>query len=69
MNLKAGDVVIRRRAGTLITSFAAVRDDGVMPGDWMVGSLTDARAWATDTVATTKATVHETDQDGRPFSN
>ena len=25
--------------------------------------------WATDTVATTKGTVHEIDQDGRPFSN
>ena len=71
MNLKAGDVVIRRRAGTSITSFATVKDDDVMPGprDWMIGSLTDARAWATDTVATTKGAIHETDQDGRPFLN
>ncbi len=69
MNLKAGDVVIRRKVGTSTTSFAAVTDDGVMPGDWMIGSLIDALAWATDTVATTKGAVHEIDQDGRPFSN
>ena len=68
MNLKAGDVVIRRKAGISTTSFAAVTDDGVMPEDWMIGSLTDALAWATETMAT-NSTVHEIDQDGRPFSN
>ena len=59
MNLNAGDVVIRRKAGILTTSFAAVRDDGVLPRDWMIGSLADARAWATETVATTKGAVYE----------
>ena len=71
MNLKAGDVVIRTKAGISIASFATVRDHGMMPGpgDWMTGTLTDARAWATKVLAMTKGTVHETHLDGRPFSN
>ncbi len=68
MNLKAGDVVIRRKAGTSITSVATVRDDGVLPMVWRIGTLAEAQAWATKTIATTKGTVHETDQRGRPFS-
>jgi hypothetical protein len=62
MDLKTGDIVIRRKHGISLCVLGAVINDGEMPPHWPEsGSLTEARQWAQVYVARTRGTVHEMD--------
>jgi hypothetical protein len=68
MELKSGDVVVLRRAGSRVCKVGLVTEDGKPPIEWHTAPVSAALVHALSLQATTKGRIHDQDETEWPFT-